>query len=221
VPIFWLAVEAFSLASRMASVSLPLERLLQIADADSTSERTSSGTFSEFLRQELLGRVERGCRPELRTSASSRRLRSSSAYCSASRTILSMSSLASAEPPEMVTGLLLAGAQVLGRHIDDCRWRRCRRRPRPAARPRGAGGDAGQLEHAELLVVRRDLTLAPEHLDLATDGWLSSAVVKISDRLVGIVVFRSMSLVKMPPLVSMPQRQRGHVEQQDVLDPRP
>src|SRR3954468_18596805 len=34
--------------------------------------------------------------------------------------------------------------------------------------------------------------------------WLSSAVVKISERLVGIVVFRSMSLVMMPPLVSMP-----------------
>jgi hypothetical protein len=39
---------------------------------------------------------------------------------------------------------------------------------------------------------------------MCTDGWLSSAVVKISERLVGIVVFRSISLVKMPPLVSTP-----------------
>jgi len=34
---------------------------------------------------------------------------------------------------------------------------------------------------------------------------LSSAVVKISERLVGMVVLRSISLVKMPPLVSMPR----------------
>jgi hypothetical protein len=34
---------------------------------------------------------------------------------------------------------------------------------------------------------------------------LSSAVVKISERFVGIVVLRSMSLVMMPPLVSMPR----------------
>ena len=43
-------------------------------------------------------------------------------------------------------------------------------------------------------------------------------MVKTSERLVGIVVLRSMSLVITPPLVSMPRRQRGHVEQQDVLD---
>jgi hypothetical protein len=43
---------------------------------------------------------------------------------------------------------------------------------------------------------------------MATDGWLSSAVVKVSLRLVGMAVLRSMSLVIMPPLVSMP-RLRG------------
>ena len=43
---------------------------------------------------------------------------------------------------------------------------------------------------------------------IATDGWLSSAVVKVSLRLVGMAVLRSMSLVMMPPLVSMP-RLRG------------
>ena len=40
---------------------------------------------------------------------------------------------------------------------------------------------------------------------ISTDGWLSSAVVKISERLVGIVVFRSISVVITPPLVSMPR----------------
>ena len=39
---------------------------------------------------------------------------------------------------------------------------------------------------------------------ISTDGWLSSAVVKISERLVGIVVLRSISVVITPPLVSMP-----------------
>ncbi|OPZ47562.1 MAG: hypothetical protein BWY91_03324 [bacterium ADurb.BinA028] len=40
---------------------------------------------------------------------------------------------------------------------------------------------------------------------MSTDGWLSAAVVKISDRLVGIAVLRSMSLVNRPPSVSMPR----------------
>src|SRR5918993_3623993 len=40
---------------------------------------------------------------------------------------------------------------------------------------------------------------------MSTDGWLSSAVVKTSERFVGIVVLRSMILVMMPPLVSMPR----------------
>ena len=39
---------------------------------------------------------------------------------------------------------------------------------------------------------------------IETDGWLSSAVVKVSLRLVGIAVLRSMSFVMTPPLVSMP-----------------
>ena len=43
---------------------------------------------------------------------------------------------------------------------------------------------------------------------MSTDGWLSSAVEKTSLRLVGIAVFRSMSLVNSPPLVSMPS-ERG------------
>ncbi|CAM5721770.1 hypothetical protein SFUMM280S_02052 [Streptomyces fumanus] len=40
---------------------------------------------------------------------------------------------------------------------------------------------------------------------MPTEGWLSVAVVKISERRVGIVVLRSISLVMMPPLVSMPR----------------
>jgi hypothetical protein len=40
---------------------------------------------------------------------------------------------------------------------------------------------------------------------ISTLGWLSSAVVKTSDALVGIAVLRWISLVMIPPLVSMPR----------------
>ena len=43
---------------------------------------------------------------------------------------------------------------------------------------------------------------------ISTLGWLSLAVENVSDFLVGMVVFASMSLVKTPPMVSMP-RDRG------------
>ena len=51
---------------------------------------------------------------------------------------------------------------------------------------------------------------------MVTEGWLSSAVVKVSERLVGIAVLRSISLVITPPLVSIP-REGGDVNQQNVL----
>ena len=47
---------------------------------------------------------------------------------------------------------------------------------------------------------------------------MSSAVENVSALRVGIVVFRSISFVKTPPLVSIPRRQRGDVEQEHVLD---
>jgi hypothetical protein len=46
---------------------------------------------------------------------------------------------------------------------------------------------------------------------------LSSAVEKICDFLVGMVVLRSIRRVNTPPSVSMPRRQRGHVQQNHIL----
>jgi hypothetical protein len=43
---------------------------------------------------------------------------------------------------------------------------------------------------------------------ISTDGWLSSAVVNVSDFFFGIVVLRSISVVETPPFVSMPS-ERG------------
>ena len=53
---------------------------------------------------------------------------------------------------------------------------------------------------------------------IVTAFWPSSAVEKVWLFLVGIVVLRSINRVNTPPNVSIPERQRCHVEQQDVLD---
>ena len=53
---------------------------------------------------------------------------------------------------------------------------------------------------------------------ISTDGWLSSAVVKISERLVGIVVLRSIRLGHHAALGLDAEGQRGDVEEQHVLD---
>ena len=63
--------------------------------------------------------------------------------------------------------------------------------------------NADELELAERLV-ERAISDSPCSTCTSTEGWLSSAVVNVSDFFVGIVVLRSISLVKTPPLVSMP-----------------
>ena len=69
--------------------------------------------------------------------------------------------------------------------------------------PRGAGGSpvSSKLPSGWFCA---HIWRSPWATLISTDGWLSSAVVKISERLVGIVVLRSMRLVITPPLVSMP-----------------
>ena len=70
------------------------------------------------------------------------------------------------------------------------------------------GRDAAEVERGEHHVVRGDLALALVH-HYASRRLVVVGVVKISDLLVGIVVLRSMSLVKIPPLVSMPSENAG------------
>ena len=69
--------------------------------------------------------------------------------------------------------------------------------------PRGAGGmpTSWNLPSVLLYVAISD---SPWSTCTSTDGWLSSAVVNVSDFFVGIVVLRSMSFVITPPFVSMP-----------------
>ena len=70
--------------------------------------------------------------------------------------------------------------------------------------PRGAGAMPCSSNVPSGLLSRVK-SRSPWNTWMATDGWLSSAVVKVSLRLVGIAVLRSMSFVIMPPLVSMPR----------------
>jgi hypothetical protein len=102
----------------------------------------------------------------------------------------------------MTDRLLLAGGLVLGRHVQDAvgvdvegdlDLRHAARRRR----------DVGEVEAAQRLVVPA-CSRSPCSTCTVTAVWLSSAVEKTCDFLVGIVVFFSISLVMTPPRVSMP-----------------
>ena len=69
--------------------------------------------------------------------------------------------------------------------------------------PRGAGGMPTSWNFPSVLL-KSAISDSPWSTWTSTDGWLSSAVVKVSDLRVGIVVFRSISFVNTPPFVSMP-----------------
>ena len=60
--------------------------------------------------------------------------------------------------------------------------------------PRGAGGMPTSWNVPSVLL-RYAMSDSPWSTLISTDDWLSSAVVNTSDRFVGIVVLRSMSLV--------------------------
>ena len=69
--------------------------------------------------------------------------------------------------------------------------------------PRGAGGMPVSWN---LPIVRLSLAISrsPCSTWISTVVWSSAAVEKISERFVGIVVFRGISTVVTPPRVSMP-----------------
>ena len=69
--------------------------------------------------------------------------------------------------------------------------------------PRGAGAMPVSSKVPRALLSRVN-SRSPWKTWMDTEGWLSSAVVKVSERLVGMAVLRSMSLAITPPLVSMP-----------------
>ena len=92
----WLADISVSLAVLIAAVSLPSSAFLRSASGCSTAAFSSADTLSPCSRStfSVWYTSESAL---LRTSASSRRWRSSSAWASASLTIWSMSSLSSVD----------------------------------------------------------------------------------------------------------------------------
>ena len=69
--------------------------------------------------------------------------------------------------------------------------------------PRGAGGMPTSWNLPSVLL-KATISDSPWRTWISTDGWLSSAVVNVSDLRVGMVVLRSISRVNTPPFVSMP-----------------
>ena len=70
-------------------------------------------------------------------------------------------------------------------------------------RPRGAGAMSPKLNWPkDLLALAR--SRSPCNAWIVTADWLSSAVENVCDALVGMVVFFWISLVIMPPMVSIP-----------------
>ena len=59
---------------------------------------------------------------------------------------------------------------------------------------------------------------SPWQMRMSTAGWLSAAVEKVCDFLVGMVVLRSIIGVARLPIGLDGERQRRHVEQEHVLD---
>ena len=142
----------------------------------------------------------------LRTSADSRRFLSSAACSSASRTMRSMSSFGRLEPPVIVIDCSLP---VPLSFADTCTmpFASMSNVTSTCGMPRGAGAMPVSSKVPSGLLSRVN-SRSPWNTWIATDGWLSSAVVNVSLRLVGMAVLRSMSFVMMPPLVSIP-RLRG------------
>ena len=83
--------------------------------------------------------------------------------------------------------------------------------------PRGAGGIPTSWNLPSVLL-NAAISDSPWRTWISTDGWLSSAVVNVSDFFFGMVVFRSISVVEHAALRLDAERERGDVEQEDVLD---
>ena len=83
--------------------------------------------------------------------------------------------------------------------------------------PRGAGGMPTRWK-TPIVLLSRAISRSPWSTLISTDVWLSPAVEKVSLFLVGIVVLRSISLRRHAAERLDAERERRHVEQQQVLD---
>ena len=138
----------------------------------------------------------------LRRSASSRRFLSASALASAS---LTMRSISSSVRPEldlmvMVCSLPVPKSLALTLTIPFLSMSKV---TSICGIPRGAGGISVNWKRPRVLLSAA-IWRSPWRTCTSTAGWLSAAVEKTCDLLVGMVVLRSINLVKTPPMVSIP-----------------
>src|SRR6476660_7748400 len=148
----------------------------------------------------------------LRTSASSRRTRSSSAWASASFIMRSISSLLRAVPPVMV---ICCSRPVPRSLADTCTMPLASMSNEPSTC--GTPRDADELERAEQLVAVGHVALALEHLDLHA----GLVVVGGGEHLRLLRGDRGVALDELGHDLTLgldAEGQRRDVEQQDVLD---
>ena len=142
----------------------------------------------------------------LRAFTRSSNLRSLSALASASLTICSISS---SDKPEDALMTMDCSLPVALSFAETLRipFASISKDTSICGSPRGAGGISARSKRPSDLLPAACLR-SPCTTWMVTAVWLSSAVEKICDFLVGIVVFFSISGVATPPMVSMP-RLRG------------
>ena len=194
----WSAVAAFSNSSAVASVFLRAS--WASLSAASAAVFASAGIFSPLSAMNFSA-VKTPASRRLRASASSRVFLSSSAWSSASLRSFSTSSLE--RPEEPVMEIFCSLPEPLST-AETCRM--------PLASmskvtsiwgsPRRAGLMPSSLNVPSCLLSFA-IGRSPWTMMMSTAGWLSAAVEKIWDFLVGMVVLRSIIAVATLPMVSM------------------
>ena len=185
----------------MADLSSPERAASTSATAASILAFTSSPTFSPCSSKACLV-WKTICSARFLTSTNSRRSLSADALASASVFMRSISS--SDNPPELSIRMSALFPVVFSVAVT-CKM--------PLASmlnstsicgvPIGAGGIPPKSNRPSERLSAAN-SRSPCKIWIVTEGWLSAAVVNVSLREVGMVVFRSISLVVMPPLVSTP-----------------
>ena len=209
----WPSASAFF---SMASLSSPLSAARRSDTALSTLARSPASTLSPRSLQRLLHRVDQRVGLVARLDQLAEALVFLGVRLGIAHHALDLFLVQAARGLDDDL-LLLAGGLVLGRHVAGCRWRRCRRTPRPAAcRAAPAGCRVRSNLPSDLLSAAR--SRSPCSTWMVTAVWLSSAVENTLRRLGrdGGVLLDELGHDAAERLDA--ERQRRHVEQQHVLD---
>ena len=195
------AVLIFSIAASIASKSLLSWAAFNSVKASSIGAFLSSDNFSPnslscFSVWKIIPSAP------LILSAVSFALLSASAFASASCFIFSISS---SDKPEDASILMFCSFPVALSFADTFKipFASISKVTSIWGTPLGAGGISANW-NLPIDLLSAAIGLSPCNTWMSTAGWLSAAVEKVSDFLVGIVVLASINFVKTPPIVSIP-----------------